>query len=968
MKIKNMKLMLASLIAMMGVSNASAQELSSGSTLIDDYYKYTLKSTPVAVVGEEDTYSAIAELTEIRSGRNPVQADGSLYLVGNQEITLVAETYKIKITTIASAAPLQNLLCKSVVIPAELTAIPKNCFNGCTDLKDITFETGSQVTSIGSHAFATTKITDFDFSPCVKLAELSDEVFVESSTKNNSYITKVTLPTAPVFKHINGAFKNLVALESIENLENSYIQEVIAEAFSNCKKLTKISLPKNLKYIDKAALKGSSISDLTIDVTSLLNLGGGTVNTSTYAWTTSAATSNLYGKSAVRTTAAAVTPLTKLTLKGELKGEIAKNAFAWCDGLNGTLDLTGVTFGTTATIAAEAFASCYAVVETTTYGINGVKIGNITDNQSASYTIAGDAFKDCDALTSVEIGNITTTNAIGAAAFGDQLVNVTIGTVKASDAAFAAGAFVWKDASGATLRLATASGQYLNSNDATTVIIPAGTFDMSAITTKTAPAVNPAIQIGEIRSKGGVFEAAAITVPVTIGSLTFSGNIAENGIDAALLSGDANLTAITFKGSIGQGGIATDAFANVTSIQTLNFDGLLAEKAVATKAFAFPASAAPETTYMINYSYASIPDYTVNPFEEQAFNAVASANFSTDRYILLNVASAALKEYYLDPVVGLASTDNAKFDIYLVKFYVPEEVVAHGFMLYQNQNAKSVAWGRYDLGSFTVEKGPDLSNPYSVTTAMKIPRFQKVQDEAATVKLTIYGVYTDENPTGGANMTGESTVYFVPLQVFNGNYEIQKSNTCPLIIRADVVDGALTDKDVLVDFTDGTISNNSVWSVLPAFDALRSFKKNTSGSVVTTQILWDRTDASTYDVWGTDEAFAARTEDGYAPKAVYSLMNPAAYQGVDVVKLPVSKDSGKVGLNWYYTFLYTYADATALARVVWMSEGEATAIFGVKNVDTKTANNVMYNLQGMQISAPTKGQIYIMNGKKYIAK
>ena len=46
----------------------------------------------------------------------------------------------------------------------------------------------------------------------------------------------------------------------------------------------------------------------------------------------------------------------------------------------------------------------------------------------------------------------------------------------------------------------------------------------------------------------------------------------------------------------------------------------------------------------------------------------------------------------------------------------------------------------------------------------------------------------------------------------------------------------------------------------------------------------------------------------------------------------------------------------------------ATGIEAVKNTVKNNGNNMMFNLAGQRIAEPVKGQIYIMNGKKYIGK
>ena len=56
-------------------------------------------------------------------------------------------------------------------------------------------------------------------------------------------------------------------------------------------------------------------------------------------------------------------------------------------------------------------------------------------------------------------------------------------------------------------------------------------------------------------------------------------------------------------------------------------------------------------------------------------------------------------------------------------------------------------------------------------------------------------------------------------------------------------------------------------------------------------------------------------------------------------------------------------------KITNVSAGEYDGIFSVNSDKTEVKNsNVKYNLAGQRIMTPSKGQVYIMNGKKYIAK
>ena len=942
-KLTSLKLMLLAVIGLFGISMASAQLPSSITFGNFNYSVLTQDAT---------TKTATVQLESVIDDAALVNTSGEMQLPGNFSYAVGSNTYTVSVTKInASTLPLKNHAeAKSVVIPKEITEIPANCFYGCTYMNAITFETGSKVETIGAHAFATTQISEFDFSPCEELAGLPDEVFVETGL-TNTFITKVKVPSTPLFKHVNGAFKNLKKLTAIENLENSYIQEVIANAFTGCDELTKLSLPgNNLQYIDALAFAGSKIAELSINVSSLVSLGGGTVDPSDYTFAATPKDKNLYGQDAI-----ASTPLTKLTLTGTLTGKICKNAFSWCDGLNEVLDLTGMTFGTTAQIDGEAFASCFN--SGASKGILGVKIGNITDNQSGNYTIAADAFKGCALLATVEIGDITTAMAIGKAAFHNQLKTVTIGTVKADGQVFDAGAFVWKDVPGVALTLGYKDGEskYLNANNVTTPLFVAGTFDISSLTTTNAIAIT----IGEIRSKGGVFANKAFTTG-KIGSLTFKGAIAANGIDKDPFTADGGLTAITFEGAIAKAGITS--LASLTKLTTWNFAGLLAEGAVAAGAF----NITDDTTsdYMLNYTCVTIPDWTVNPFAATAFNSTATK--TEDRFIDLKVTNKKLLAKFQDEAKGLKS--GLQFDIFLVDFITsPDPAAGLSFRLYQNESATTTYWGRYDLGSFTVEKGPEGTYA-AVSTGMVIPRVQTLS--GATVKLTLYGIYTDED-----DVQKQSTVYMVPLQVQNGKYEIAAGNTKLIIAKADVISGTFAAKDMDFAYTDASTTINSVWAGLP----VKCFYKNAGENNITNQQLWDKTVLLSTAIGTTqDNIWGAYTE---VPEyALYIMTDPAKYKGYRVDRNLVKKNGAYIAKNWYVALLKhyldddadKYADAKAPemseANIVWLDEPGATAIFGVKEVKTNEGNNAIYTLQGVRVSQTQKGQIYIQNGKKFIAK
>ena len=83
---------------------------------------------------------------------------------------------------------------------------------------------------------------------------------------------------------------------------------------------------------------------------------------------------------------------------------------------------------------------------------------------------------------------------------------------------------------------------------------------------------------------------------------------------------------------------------------------------------------------------------------------------------------------------------------------------------------------------------------------------------------------------------------------------------------------------------------------------------------------------------------------------------PATLQGL----------SGEVEVKMYYFNKVTKVFAVG-DLYVEVSAGEGTGISSAI-IENAAKSNVMYNLAGQRIAAPVSGQIYILNGKKYIAK
>ncbi len=978
MKTRSLKLMLLSLLGLIS-TNVFAQDLTA-----NKYFPYGDFIYKVITAYDPATETpGTVSIEAIRTGKNPVNAEGKLNLVGSIDATILEEPFKATVLYVTAGAlqqyatatlgatafttgtikPFDHIVdAKSIVIPKEYTTVQTGTFAGYTNVTSITFEAGSQLATVQSHAFTTTQTKVFDFSPCAKLYILPDEAFVETGL-TNTYITTVTLPdhsadTAPVTPFTLGmSLKSLPSLTTINNLDKCNVRTIVADAFNGDASLESLVIPATVQTIQDNAFQASGIKYLTVNVDALTTFGNGT--------------NSVYG----------TTPevLETLTLKGVLNTAVAVNAFNGCVNLV-DLNLDEMTFQPkTATIngagqfAANSFDGCISLKAVVLPTLQG----------SANPVIAANAFQGCTALKEVTIKAIKSTNGgVGAAAFGNALKTVKIGTIDAGNAAVAAGAFVFGDVKDATLEIAQEDGEYLKSSAAS--LIGAGAFDFSAVAASVDREDDdyPTIKIGEIKS-GNIFAdgalqgdmiqsieftgalAANAIVPTTdpiildnsgaavtnleVKTLIFKGNIAAGAIGANAFAGLPKVKEITFDGVIAAAGIAADAFANLTQVVTLTFNGELKPGAIAAGAFTNLVDDSE-----IYYTKTGIT-YTLNPFDKTAFKATNV----TPRKLKLVVTDAALAAKYADAVSGLGS--DGTFDIYNVIFEAAA-VVSGNLDVYVNANGKTQAWAREAITATAAGK------------YMTITRVQDI-DGVGEVKVTLYGTYTDEDP-----FAKQSTVYMVPLKAIGGVYYIGGVNTETLIAKVEKTDGSAFTADFQIPEVELTTaeaeaaqmvgvgqSESSIWA------GLQNTKLHIAGTIMTNQQLNDGTAVNTpgdADPVGTTlKTWIDNTTKTEICRDLYFMSDPSKGKGFNIKKMPVTTTNGSyINAGWYYMLLAKFND-DAEARVIWLGEDEnVTAILGVKKNVKSVDNDAVYTLQGVRVDEIQKGHVYIKNGKKFIAQ
>ena len=502
--------------------------------------------------------------------------------------------------------------------------------------------------------------------------------------------------------------------------------------------------------------------------------------------------------------------------------------------------------------------------------------------------------------------------------------------------------------------------------------------------------------------------------------------IADNSDATAALT----LDELVFDGAIAAAGIATDAFAGLPAAKVaITFNGKLAAGAVAPAAFASlkgdtPAPGATTTHSIVKYTYNENDiDVTVNPFDKRAFVATSvtysdqdgdsdvdidDIDIQTPRQIQLSITNTdlAAKFFETTPSAGLG-TDGA-FDIYRVIVVMPAAPVPADWSIiaYQNQaNEPNVAWARWEFGAKALN---ETVAPGKEITIQRVQNSYKTSDPDAaavtgTIRVTLYGTYTEED-----DFNQKSSIYMVPLKAVDGKYVIPGTNYETLIARVELKSGNFqtnnNDGIVKVAVTQTNTSNSSIWGQLTNTELF------CASNIMTNQQLIDKTavdaatdiaamkgatgvdnagdylaEATTLDASGIFHSerncstiggvniyrsTTVGSDESKVAESLYRMRDPKALRGFEIVKDEIKKGGAYIGTGVYYMLLKKYENAPAYAHVVWLDDDQATGIFGVKS-DVKnisTVDNAVYTLQGVRVNQLQKGQLYIMNGKKFIAK
>jgi hypothetical protein len=173
----------------------------------------------------------------------------------------------------------------ALVIPANVTEIPDNKYEGCYEITSLTFEANSNLTTIGEKAFKDTKIAGaLEIPANVEIikkqafldTDISSLTFEANSNLNTIGKETFHIPTlvgaleipANVVTIEEDAFYE-TAITSLTFASGSKLETIGVQSFGECQQLTgPIQIPANVVTIKNDAFYNTAITGLTFEINS----------------------------------------------------------------------------------------------------------------------------------------------------------------------------------------------------------------------------------------------------------------------------------------------------------------------------------------------------------------------------------------------------------------------------------------------------------------------------------------------------------------------------------------------------------------------------------------------------------------------------------------------------------------------------------------------------------------------------
>ena len=189
-----------------------------------------------------------------------------------------------------------------------------------------------------------------------------------------------------------------------------------------------------------------------------------------------------------------------------------------------------------------------------------------------------------------------------------------------------------------------------------------------------------------------------------------------------------------------------------------------------------------------------------------------------------------------------------------------------------------------------------------------------------------------------------ANIYMMPMVVTEGYYYIDATNYAhALVVRTNTPDDVVMEVCTAED--DETVKANDSFYYMPPFSYQNKLRYTT-----------DKVDNSVLQESNT-----------YKSKNVYVMANPAKY-GLAFMWIDQFSTSRYLPANSLYILGPQMALASDMIEVIWPDDeaGNATGVEALRK--TVQPDGAIYNLQGQRVTSTNRGQIYIRNGRKFMAR
>ena len=217
----------------------------------------------------------------------------------------------------------------------------------------------------------------------------------------------------------------------------------------------------------------------------------------------------------------------------------------------------------------------------------------------------------------------------------------------------------------------------------------------------------------------------------------------------------------------------------------------------------------------------------------------------------------------------------------------------------------------------------------------------KIAKEAEDgAKVIVYGAYVDQS---------DKAIYMEQLHIINGYYWIPAN--VPVIVKSTSAEAVVADK-----YLGGNTSMN-LKDATHYVSEIAYLAAETAGTA-----LMNTTDDND---WTVVAGNAAETVDN-TDFDIYAMAKPEKHN----IKWLSFKASTTLPAGTFYVRCLKDGGAPAPElNVIWTDGSEESTATGIENVNAKQQfDGEIFNLQGIRVSEPVKGQIYIQNGKKFMMK